>query len=77
MKTHSCSTRARAHKREIGLDAPPCSPSTPQGPRPVAEALERIATKLRCLGPDHRDPELFHVQKSDLVAELRRLARRA
>ena len=47
------------------------------GPRPIAEALETIASRLRYLAPDHRDPHRFHEQKSQLVAELQRLARRA
>jgi len=46
-------------------------------PRPIAEVLLGIAQRLRHLGPDHRDPHRFHEQKSELVAELRRLARRA
>lgn len=70
---HTC---ARAHKKRMGLDGHPCPPCPPQ-PRPIAEVLETIAQRLRCLGPDHRDPHRFHEQKSEIVAELRRLARSA
>ena len=41
----------------------------------MAEMLNAIAHRLRHLNPDHRDPEKFHIQKSELIAELRRLAR--
>lgn len=61
--------------RGPSLEGP--NPLTPRGPRPIAEALERIASRLGNLGPDHRDPELFHLQKSELVHELRRLAKAA
>ena len=41
---------------------------------PRAELLE-VVRLLDHLAPDFHDPELFHVQKSALAAELRRLAR--
>jgi hypothetical protein len=41
---------------------------------PRDELLE-VARLLDHLAPDFHDPELFHVQKSVLAAELRRLAR--
>lgn len=40
-----------------------------------ADQLERLALAVRCLAPSHRDPERFHVDRSEVVAELRRLAR--
>jgi hypothetical protein len=67
----------RAHERHFnGNRCPPVSPVSP-GPRPIAEVLADIAERLRYLAPDHRDPEAFHLVKSDLVHELRRLARRS
>lgn len=33
-----------------------------------------IAERLARLAPDHRDPHKFHEEKSELVADLRRLA---
>lgn len=39
------------------------------------DALERMAERVRRLSPSHRDPERFHEEKSELAAELRRLAR--
>ena len=50
-------------------------PNTRQAaPHPAVE-LEALAHAVRCLSPSHRDPEAFHVNKSEIVAELRRLAR--
>lgn len=43
-------------------------------PSLAPEALEDMAQRLRRLVPSHRDPERFHMEKSDLVQELRRLA---
>jgi hypothetical protein len=37
--------------------------------------LEAIARRLDRLMPDRRDPERFHVEKSELAGELRRMAR--
>lgn len=46
-------------------------------PRGALEAseLELIARRVRCLCPDRRDPERFHLDKSEIIAALRRLAR--
>ena len=70
-------TCARGCKRDLGLRPPPSAPCAGgHGGRPrIAEMLNAIAQRLRNLSPDHRDPEKFHIQKSELVAELRRLAR--
>lgn len=43
---------------------------------PTAEQLNTIADRLLRLSPSHRDPHQFHETKSELVDELRRLARR-
>jgi len=43
----------------------------------LAEVLRSLAGRLSRLGPDRRDPERFHAEKSALVAELRRLAAEA
>jgi hypothetical protein len=40
----------------------------------VAELLRKLAGEVRTLTPSHRDPEAFHERKSEIVAELRRLA---
>lgn len=43
---------------------------------PAAPAdLEDLARRVDRLSPDHRDPERFHLDRSDIVAELRLLAR--
>ncbi len=40
----------------------------------LADRLHDIADRLARLAPCHRDPFKFHEDKSELVAELRRLA---
>ena len=40
----------------------------------VVARLEAITSRLQRLAPCHRDPERFHVDKSEIVAELRRMA---
>lgn len=37
--------------------------------------LEQLAERVVRLSPSHRDPERFHEEKSEVAAELRRLAR--
>ena len=39
------------------------------------QVLEEVANRVRRLSPDRRDPERFHIEKDELAAELRRLAR--
>lgn len=38
-------------------------------------ALEELAKRVARLSPSHRNPHAFHEDKSEIVAELRRLAR--
>ena len=40
-----------------------------------ADRLIHLAGQVARLSPDRRDPEQFHIQKSEIVATLRRLAR--
>lgn len=40
------------------------------------ETLEHLARQVARLVPDRRDPERFHIEKSEVVAELRKLARK-
>jgi hypothetical protein len=51
--------------------APPNAPVAAQR----AAALEALAERVRRLSPDRRDPERFHIEKDELAAELRRMAR--
>jgi hypothetical protein len=37
--------------------------------------LDALAARVARLAPSHRDPHRFHEDKSEVVAELRRLAR--
>jgi hypothetical protein len=43
------------------------SPSLP-------DLLSDLACQVQRLSPSHRDPERFHEDKSEIIAELRRLA---
>lgn len=42
-----------------------------------SDYLDELAYRVWRLRPDHRDPERFHVEKSQIVSELRKLAREA
>ncbi|WP_290689983.1 MULTISPECIES: hypothetical protein [unclassified Haematobacter] len=39
------------------------------------QALGDLADRLRRLCPDHRDPERFHIEKSEIEHALRSIAR--
>ena len=49
---------------------------TPADPR-LPDALRDLAHQVRRLLPHWSDPEKFHVAKSDIADQLRRLAQRA
>ncbi len=70
-------TRVRERDAPLRKDGHPWAPlGTLDGPAPsLAASLEALADRVRRLVPDRRDPERFHADKSDLVAELRTLAR--
>jgi hypothetical protein len=42
---------------------------------PAAERLDELARRVRRLSPDRRDPERYHLDKSEIERDLRRLAR--
>jgi hypothetical protein len=44
-------------------------------PTSEGTALAVLAERVSRLCPDHRDPERFHLDKSEIVHDLRRLAR--
>ena len=46
-------------------------------PTTTGTTLDEIAERIRRLVPSHRDPERFHVEKSEIEHDLRRLAREA
>jgi hypothetical protein len=50
----------------------------PPAPRALGSPpeLEVLADRVRRLAPSHRDPEAFHVEKSEIERALRQLARR-
>ena len=72
--------KSQAGQRD-GTNHPPLggSGSCP-GPgmsRPLEPAQPRdLARRVRRLAPSHRDPEAYHVEKSEIVAGLLSLARR-
>ena len=41
-----------------------------------AAAILELAQRVRRLSPHHRDPERFHLEKDEIVRDLRTLARR-
>lgn len=43
--------------------------------REQVQALEDLARRVQRLAPSHRDPERYHADKSEVVRDLRRLAR--
>ncbi len=42
-----------------------------------AQTLHQLAYAVRRLSPSHREPERFHLDKSEIERALRRLARQA
>lgn len=40
----------------------------------LPELLRKLAARVERNMPNHRDPEAFHVEKSEIACELRRLA---
>jgi hypothetical protein len=54
---------------------PAAQPTGSYATRALAERLRDLAERLARLAPSRHDPERFHIDKSDLVDALRRLAR--
>ncbi len=46
-------------------------------PSRLSDRLSDLAHRVRRLSPSHRDPERYHVEKSQIEHELRLLARQA
>lgn len=44
---------------------------------PLADRLAELAARVVRLIPDRREPEKFHVEKSDIAHQLRRIAKEA
>ncbi len=42
----------------------------------AANILQDLASRVERNVPHHRDPEQFHIEKSEIASELRRLAQR-
>jgi len=43
--------------------------------RPFADRLEELARRVERLIPRRRDPDAYHEDKSEIVAQLRRIAK--
>lgn len=70
-------TKVITPSQHIAPDGPhremrPCAPLRPY----EADQLLSLASAVGRLSPSHSDPERFHMDRSEIVAELRRLARR-
>jgi hypothetical protein len=44
--------------------------------RDLATELEAIVTRIRCNGPRHRDPEAFHVERSEIANDAMAVVRK-
>lgn len=63
-------------QREVGREGPTAGPTSSRAGGPsLPDRLRDLAHEVQRLSPSHRDPERFHEDKSEIVAELRRLAR--
>ena len=79
-------TTLHHHNRKAGV-APFCT-TAPPAPPPIgrcgsgggaksSDTLLDLAKRVHHLAPSHRDPEQFLIYKSEIAAELRRLAKDA
>jgi len=65
-----------AHRRTVALHGAHREVRPNATLRPCeADQLIALAHAVGRLAPSHRDPEQYHMDKSEIVAELRRLAR--
>ncbi len=67
---------SRSSRCEAGGGKPPLG-GISRLPTSEGTALVDLAERIRRLVPSHRDPERFHVEKSEIEHQLRRLAREA
>lgn len=44
-------------------------------PIAAAAVVDELASRLNRCGPSRRDPERFHVERNEIVVQLRRLAK--
>lgn len=69
-------SEAGVTQRGIGREGPTAGPTSSRAGGPsLPDRLRDLAHEVQRLSPSHRDPERFHEDKSEIVAELRRLAR--
>lgn len=81
MKSPHLPTFPHLARFEVGTGRFPTSPPSPPpiegGSGGGAGKLLILADRVRRLSPHHRDPEQFHIDKSEIERDLRRLAGRA
>lgn len=76
----TCGTRrdmSRLSRCGAGQGDIPPKGGVPPVPTEAGTALAVLADRVRRLCPDHRDPERFHLDKSEIVNDLKRMAREA
>lgn|GEM_PF-2595392 len=79
MKSPHLPTFPHLPKSAVGTGRVPTSPPSPPpiegGSGGGAGKLLMLADRVRRLSPHHRDPERFHMDKSEIERDLRRLAK--
>lgn len=79
MKSPHLPTCPHLAKSAVGTGRVPTSPPSPPpiegGSGGGAGKLLILADRVRRLSPHHRDPERFHIDKSEIEADLRLLAK--
>ena len=55
----------------------PCMTLEDIGEKALADRLTWLANRVAANMPSHRNPEQFHAEKSEIAAELRRIAKEA
>lgn len=69
--------RARPLYRELRQSASVRQSPSGQADEEMGRRLLQLANRVRRLLPSHRNPEAFHEEKSEIEAELRRMAEHA
>lgn len=65
--------RVRVEHRKLGKRQPAAGP-TPRLAIEIRDKLDQLSSRVRRLMPSARDPEAFHVERSEIARELQRLA---
>lgn len=68
-------SKAGVAQRGQGREGSTAGHNSRAGGPSLPEVLAALATDVERLSPSHRNPHRFHEDKSEIVAELRRLAK--